>query len=95
MHFYFTELLPPRQAFFPAFCRIQLPLLVEELVHKHTLQLGDTLLLRHLTVQFVNLLVDVNSSIASRQKCGNAYYNEYSQLSHISFSQFILHASTN
>ena len=52
-----------------AFHRVELPLLIEEVVHIHTSQLGDALLLRHLVVEFVNQLVGVNGSTAACHKC--------------------------
>ena len=39
------------------FCSIQLPLLVEEIFHIHTSQLGNALFLRHLAIELVNLLL--------------------------------------
>ena len=58
-----------------AFDCVQMPLVVEQLVHVHTAQLGNALLLRHLVVELVNLLVYVcgGGSTASH-KCGHAHH---------------------
>ena len=50
-----------------AFGGIQLSLLVEKIIHVETLQLGDTFFLRHLAVELVYLLVDVDGGIATCQ----------------------------
>ena len=50
---------------FTALRRVQFPLLVEQVVHIHTLQLGDALFLWHLVVEFVNLLLQIGGSTTS------------------------------
>jgi hypothetical protein len=47
------------------FCRIQLSLLIEQHIHIKTLQLGDTLLLRHLSIELIHLLLDIDTTITS------------------------------
>ena len=42
-------------------CGVQMAGLVEEFVHIHTAQLGNTLLLRHAIVEFVNALFQVGA----------------------------------
>ena len=61
---------------FAAFRRVQLSLLVEELVHVHTPQLGDALLLRHLRIELVHLLLQshVGCGITSRQQCCHTHH---------------------
>ena len=49
--------------------RIQLALFIEEIVHIHTLQLGDTLFLRHLVVEFVDLLLYICCRVTSCHNC--------------------------
>ena len=56
-----------------AFHRVQPPLVVEELVHIHAPQLGDTFLLRHLVVQFVYLLFCVYGGTTACQQCTHAH----------------------
>ncbi len=53
---------------------VQLSLLVEELVHIHASQLGDTLFLRHLAVKLIHLLLQIGRSTTSCEKCGHAHH---------------------
>ena len=55
---------------FLAFCLVQFSLLVEQIIHIHTPQLGDALFLRHLAIEFVNLLLHIWGSTTSDQKYG-------------------------
>ena len=50
---------------FAALRLVQLPLLVEQFIHIHTPQLGNALFLRHLVVEFINLLLHIRCSAAS------------------------------
>ena len=48
---------------------VQLSLFVEEVVHVHTSQLGDTFFLRHLAVEFIDLLLQVGGGAAACHQC--------------------------
>ena len=54
---------------------IQLSLLIEEIVHKHTFQLGDALFLRHIEVKLVYLLFHVGSGVASYHECSHTHHH--------------------
>ena len=51
--------------------RIQIPLIIEQIVHIHTSQLGDALFLRHLSVKLVNLLFHIDIRITACQEYRN------------------------
>ena len=48
---------------------VQLSLFIEELVHVHASQLSDTFFLRHLAVEFINLLFQIRGGAAACHQC--------------------------
>ena len=61
---------------------IQLSLFIEEIVHKHTFQLGDALFFRHVEVKLINLLFHVDSGIASYHECSHTHHHNNVFLHH-------------
>ena len=52
--------------------RVEFPLLIKEVIHVHTLQLGNALLLRHPVVEFIHFLFHVCCCATTCQQCSQA-----------------------
>ena len=57
--------------------RVESAVLTEEFVHIHTLELGDTLFLRHLGIQLIYLLFDVDSRATTGHQCTCAHQDRF------------------